>query len=108
MTPYYPARDGYPSMFEAEGNAGAAVGGKPLHRSFVDRLLANQFPVPRRSARPRRRSTVRDTFPTFRSSRKARAWTHESGTATVPETSDASRSSEPGKLPVSPLFSVGR
>lgn len=52
MTPYYPAGDGYPSVFEAEGNAGAAVGGKPLHRSFVDRLLANQFPVPRRSARP--------------------------------------------------------
>jgi len=43
MTPYYPARDGYPSMFEAEGNAAADVGGKPLHRSFVDRLLANQF-----------------------------------------------------------------
>jgi len=52
MTPYYPAGDGYPSVFEAEGNAGAAVGGKPLHRSFVDRLLANQSPVPRRSARP--------------------------------------------------------
>jgi hypothetical protein len=46
MTPYYPARDGYPSMFEADGNAGAAVGGKPLHRSLVDRILANQFQCP--------------------------------------------------------------
>jgi len=61
MTPYYPARDGYPSMFEAEGNAGAAVGGKPLHRSLVDRLLANQFQCPSispsRSIPSRRRST---------------------------------------------------
>jgi hypothetical protein len=52
MTPYYPARHGYPSLFESEGNAGAGVGEKRLHRSFVDRLLANQFPVPRKPLRP--------------------------------------------------------
>jgi hypothetical protein len=28
MTPYYPARDGHPSIFESEGNA-AAVGTAP-------------------------------------------------------------------------------
>jgi hypothetical protein len=51
MTPYYPARDGYPSMFESGDHAGAAAGKQELHRSFVDRLLANQFPVPVRSLR---------------------------------------------------------
>ena len=51
MKPYYPARDGYPSMFESEDIGAAAVGEQVLHRSFVDRPLANQFPAPRRSSR---------------------------------------------------------
>lgn len=52
MTPYYPARDGYPSMFESEDHAGADARKQVLHRSFVDRLLANQFPGARKSPRP--------------------------------------------------------
>ena len=52
MAPYYSARDGYPSKFESEDHAGAAVGKQVLYRSFVDRLLANQVPGARRSPRP--------------------------------------------------------
>jgi len=55
MLPYYPARDGYPSMFEADEDAGSAIGATELHQPFVDRL-ASRLPV--RRVRERLRSAL--------------------------------------------------
>jgi hypothetical protein len=55
MMPYYLARDGYPSMFELEGNVGAAAGTtNQLDRPIADPLLTNQLrcPVDRRALDP--------------------------------------------------------
>lgn len=54
MTPYYPTRDGYPSMFEPDTSSGAAAGETNLDLSFVERLLANRLPVPGSPARVKR------------------------------------------------------
>jgi hypothetical protein len=43
---YYPARDGYPSMFEPEDAPGAVAAATSLHCSFVDRLFADRRPAP--------------------------------------------------------------
>jgi hypothetical protein len=58
MLPYYPARDGYPSMFEPEDTPGATRATK-LQRSFADQLLAERFPMPRRATRARSRAASR-------------------------------------------------
>jgi hypothetical protein len=42
---YYPARDGYPSMFEPE-DAPDAAAATSLHRSYVDRLFADRSLAP--------------------------------------------------------------
>ena len=44
MTPYYPARDGYPSMSELEDYAGT-IPTSLRKRSFVDRPLTDRLPV---------------------------------------------------------------
>jgi len=49
MVPFYPARDGYPSLFDPEDVA--AGGATKLHRSFVDRLFADRLPAPDRQGR---------------------------------------------------------
>jgi hypothetical protein len=49
MMPYCPARDGHPSMFELEDNAGTAAGTTNLpDRSSVDLLLAARVRFPNR------------------------------------------------------------
>ena len=58
MLPNYPARDGYPSMFEPGDTPGATRATKP-QRSFVDQLLADRFPMPRSSPRGRSRASSR-------------------------------------------------
>jgi hypothetical protein len=52
MMPYYPARDGYPSMFELEDTS--AAGAANLQQSFVDQLLEK----PTAGARPLETSPV--------------------------------------------------
>jgi len=46
MTPYYPARDGYPSLFDPRD---VAAGGTPnVDRLFVDRFIADRLPAANR------------------------------------------------------------
>ena len=78
MMPYYPARDGHPSMFELDDTP-SAVGATNLHRSVVDRLFADRPAVLGRSTRGRSGSS------SLQSSDKCllavpRALSHQNGT----------------------------
>ena len=61
MVPYYPARDGYPSMLEPEDTPSATEATRS-HRSFVDRLFEDRFPVPGRTRPGRSRASSRRSF----------------------------------------------